>query len=107
MESIKINVLAAALLAVISLSYGIPPQTRSWRQPVPEKGFWVTETDPASRITTVRFYAASNYLVSERKENKELDIKKLSVRRYLNNALKEALEKDSLAQSLPKLYEIN
>ncbi|WP_031528583.1 hypothetical protein [Dyadobacter crusticola] len=106
MENLKINLLTA-LLMVVSLSYDYPPQTKSSRQPVPEKGFWVTVTDPGSGTTTVRFYATSNYLVSEKKENKELDIRKVSVRRYLNNALKEALEKDSIAQSLPKLYEIN
>ena len=106
MKNTKIKLLAA-LLMVLCISSGFSVQRKSRRQPVAERGFWVTETDPASKTTIIRFYATSNHLVSERKEDKELDVKRLAARKALNSALRKELEKDSLTQSLPKLYEVN
>ncbi|SDH14514.1 hypothetical protein SAMN04487996_12974 [Dyadobacter soli] len=79
---------------------------RSARQPFPEKGFWVAETNPGKKSTIVRYYAHSNHLVSETTEPELLDITKLSVRKYLNGKLRKELEKDTTGQSAIKLYEI-
>ena len=81
--------------------------TRSARQPFPETGFWVTETAPGQKSTIVRYYANSNHLVSETTEPEILDIRKLSVRKYLNEKLRKELEKDTTGQSAIRLYEIN
>lgn len=81
--------------------------TRPARQPFPERGFWVTETSPDKKSTIVRYYAHSNHLVSETTEQEVLDVRKLSVRKYLNEKLRKELEKDTTGQSAIKLYEIN
>jgi hypothetical protein len=106
MPSISIEFLAALCIAA-SIHFTSQIRERSPRQPVAESGFWVTETDSSRRTTTIRFYATSNHLVSERKENRDLDIKRLATRKYLNRLLKNELENDSLTKSLPKLYEIH
>ena len=80
---------------------------RSARQPFPEKGFWVAETVPGKKSTIVRYYAHSNHLVSETTEPALLDVKKVSVRKYLNEKLRKALEKDTTGQAAIRLYEID
>jgi hypothetical protein len=106
MPNISIEFLAALCIAA-SIHFTSQSRERSARQPVAESGFWVTETDSAGHTTTIRFYATSNHLVSERKENRNIDIRRLASRKYLNRLLKNELENDSLAKSLPKLYEIH
>jgi hypothetical protein len=98
--------LLAVILAIASLKIDNSRQ-RSSSQPLPERGFWVTETSPEREVTIVRYYATSIDLVSEKTEKGKLNITKRSTRRYLNKKLSEELAKDSLSQSIPKLYEIN
>jgi len=100
------------MLAGMMLASGIHYQAagktaRPARQPFPEKGFWVTETSPDKKSTIVRYYAHSNYLVSETTEPEVLDVRKLAVRKYLNEKLRKELEKDTTGQSAIKLFEIN
>jgi hypothetical protein len=106
MKILKVSVITATMLAV-----ALPPyfsgQNESRRQPFPEMGFWVTETHPNEQTTVVKYYANSNYFVSQSVETEQLDISKLSVRKYLNKKLREELAKDSTIKTLPKLYEIN
>lgn len=100
--------LLAGFLAAAGLQYqAVSKGTRSARQPFPERGFWVAETAPDKKSTVVRYYAHSNHLVSETTEQEVLDIRKLSVRKYLNEKLRKELEKDTTGQSAIKLYEIN
>lgn len=99
------------MLAALLMTAGLQPPAvgkarRSARQPFPGRGFWVVETAPDHRSTTVRYYANSNYLVSEEVTRGELDVTKLSVRKYLNEQLRKALEKDTTAQANIRLYEI-
>lgn len=96
----------AGLLAACTQVQAAGEGHRSHRQPFPAKGFWVTETGPDQRSTVVRYYAHSNHLVSEVKEREVLDIRKLSVRKYLNARLLVELEKDTTSGSDIKLYEI-
>ncbi|WAC11805.1 hypothetical protein [Dyadobacter pollutisoli] len=106
MQHIKYLTLAAMLLAA-SLQHTALGKHKSIRQPYPQAGFWVTENKPGEQSTTVRYYANSNYLVSESVEPSRLDISRVSVRKYLNRKLKMELDKDTTLQSAPKLYEIN
>ena len=106
------NILTHYMLAGFLVAAGIHQQavnkaTRSARQPFPERGFWVAETSPDKKSTIVRYYAHSNQLMSETTETEVLDVRKLSVRKYLNDRLRKELEKDSTGQSAIKLYEIN
>ncbi len=107
MKIITYCVLAGLLVAAGMQNRTMRKATRSARQPFPEKGFWVTETAPDKKSTIVRYYAHSNHLVSETTEAEVLDVRKLSVRKYLNEKLRKALEKDTTGQSAIKLYEIN
>ncbi len=98
----------AGLLVAAGIQYQAASKAvRSARQPFPERGFWVAETAPDKKTTIVRYYAHSNYLVSETTEPAVLDIRKLSVRKYLNEKLRKELEKDTTGQSAVKLYEID
>lgn len=99
--------LAGFLVAAGIRHQAVTQATRSARQPFPERGFWVTETSPDKKSTIVRYYAHSNHLVSETTEPEVLDVRKLSVRKYLNEKLRKELEKDTTGQSAIKLYEIN
>lgn len=107
MRIITYCVLAGLLVATGMQNRAMRKATRSARQPFPEKGFWVAETSPDKKSTIVRYYAHSNHLVSEMIEPEMLDIRKLSVRKYLNEKLRKELEKDTTVQSVIKLYEIN
>jgi hypothetical protein len=93
--------------AIACVPPGYSDEKKSRRQPVPEAGFWVTESGPETNGTIVRYYANSTYQVAEKVEPAELSIKKTAVRRQLNKNLKIELEKDSASMSLPKLYEID
>ena len=97
----------AGLLVVAGIRYQAAKTIRSARQPFPDKGFWVVETASDKKSTVVRYYANSSHLVSETTEPEVLDVRKLSVRRYLNERLRKELEKDTTGQSAIKLYEIN
>lgn len=99
--------LAGLLVTAGVQGRAVSKAARSARQPFPEKGFWVTETSPDKKSTIVRYYAHSNHLVSETTEPEVLDVRKLSVRRYLNEKLRKELEKDTTGQSVIKLYEID
>ncbi|SEJ31275.1 hypothetical protein SAMN05216327_108214 [Dyadobacter sp. SG02] len=99
--------LAALLVAAGMQGRAASKTTRTARQPFPEKGFWVTETAPDKKSTIVRYYAHSNHLVSETTEPGVLDIRKLSVRKYLNEKLRKELERDTTGQSALRLYELN
>lgn len=97
------------LLAALLLAAGLQPPAvgkaiRSARQPFPERGFWVTETAPDGKSTVVKYYANSNHLVSAVTVREALDVKKLSVREYLNETLRKELAKDTTAPT--RLYEI-
>ncbi len=106
--NILTHYLLAALLATAGIQHQAVSKTRRpARQPFPEKGFWVTETSPDQKSTVVRYYAHSNQLVSETTEPVVLDVRKLSVRKYLNERLRKELEKDTTGQAAFKLYEIN
>lgn len=105
------KILNHIVLAALLMSAGLQPPAvgkarRSARQPFPERGFWVAETAPDHTFTTIRYYANSNYLVSEVITKGELDVTKLSVRKYLNEQLRKELEKDTTAQAAIRLYEI-
>ncbi|MEO6284767.1 MAG: hypothetical protein ABIN80_30745 [Dyadobacter sp.] len=106
MQHIKVFTLAALILAA-SLQHTALKPHKSARHPYPQTGFWTTESNPGEQSTTVRYYANSNYLVSETVEPSRLDISRLSVRKYLNGRLKAELEKDTTLKSATKLYEIN
>ncbi|MCE7065302.1 hypothetical protein [Dyadobacter sp. CY326] len=99
-------VLAAMILAA-SIPYDMQGDKRSSRQPFPETGFWVTQNEPGKKGTIVHYYANSNQLVSSISESDNLDIKRLSVKKYLNKKLVAELAKDSTANPRTKLYEIN
>ncbi|MGG7662651.1 hypothetical protein [Dyadobacter sp. BHUBP1] len=106
------NILTHYMLAGFLVAAGIRHQavskaTRSARQPFPERGFWVVEISSEKKSTIVRYYAHSNHLVSETTEPEVLDVRKLSVRKSLNERLRKELEKDTTGQSAIKLYEIN
>ncbi|MET7254712.1 hypothetical protein ACWKW6_17820 [Dyadobacter jiangsuensis] len=106
------NSITQYMLAGLLIAAGIQYQaeskgTRSARQPFPEKGFWVAETAADKKSTVVRYYANSTHLVSETTEPEVLDVRRLSVRKYLNERLRKELEKDTTGQSAVKLYEIN
>lgn len=107
MNIITHYMLAGLLAAAGIQSQAVSKATRSARQPFPEKGFWVAETAPGQKATIVRYYANSNHLISETTEPEILDVRKLSVRKYLNEKLRKELEKDTTGQSAVKLYEIN
>jgi hypothetical protein len=98
----------AGLLATAGIqNQAVSKAARSARQPFPEKGFWVAETVPGKKSTIVRYYAHSNYLVSETTEPVLLDVRKVSVRKYLNEKLRKELEKDTTGQAAIRLYEID
>ncbi|GGM76761.1 hypothetical protein GCM10010967_05470 [Dyadobacter beijingensis] len=99
--------LAGLLTAASIQGRAVHKATRSARQPFPEKGFWVAETAPDQKSTIVRYYAHSNYMVSETTEPAVLDVRKLSVRRYLNEKLRRELEKDTTGRAALRLYEIH
>jgi len=99
--------LAGLLVAASVQHQAVSKAARSTRQPFPEKGFWVAETAPDKKSTIVRYYAHSNHLVSETTEPEVLDVRKLSVRKYLNEKLRRELEKDTTGQATIKLYEFN
>ncbi|MCF0052952.1 hypothetical protein LXM25_22985 [Dyadobacter sp. LJ53] len=101
------QIVLAALLMVASTQFNTKPQKKTLRQPYPETGFWVTENMPGKSGTIVRYYANSNHLVSTVTEPANLDITKVSVRRYLNKKLASELSRDSTKASILKLYEIN
>lgn len=107
MKVITQYMLAGLLMATGIQHQAVSKATRSARQPFPEKGFWVVETSPDKKSTIVRYYANSNHLVSETTEPEVLDVRKLAVRKYLNEKLRKELEKDTTGQSAIKLYEIN
>lgn len=96
----------AGLLAACIQVQAVSKGTRSIRQPFPERGFWVTETSPDHKSTIVRYYAHSNLMLSEVKEPEVLDIRRLSVRKYLNAQLLKALKKDTTGGANIRLYEI-
>lgn len=99
--------LAGLLVAASIQGRAVSKSTRPARQPFPEKGFWVAETSPDKKSTIVRYYAHSNHLVSETTEPEVFDVRKLSVRKYLNEKLRKELEKDTTGQSAIRLYEID
>jgi hypothetical protein len=99
--------LAGMLIAASIQNQAVSKATRSARQPFPEKGFWVAETSPDRKSTIVRYYAHSNHLVSETAEPSVLDVRKLSVRKYLNEKLRRELEKDTTDKATIRLYEID
>ncbi|MHA4736484.1 hypothetical protein [Dyadobacter sp. MSC1_007] len=106
----KINsdfTLAALFLALSLHANAVKKASRSARQPFPDRGFWVTETGKDRKSTIVKYYANSNRLVSETTEPELLDVRKLSVRKYLNHKLKTELEKDTTQYTNPILYERN
>ncbi|WP_426292874.1 hypothetical protein ACN9ML_25755 [Dyadobacter endophyticus] len=107
MKIITHYMLAGLLVAASIQNQAVSKATRSARQPFPEKGFWVTETAPGKKSTIVRYYAHSNHLVSETTEPALLDVRKVSVRKYLNEKLRKELEKDTTGQAAIKLYEID
>lgn len=96
--------LAALLLAACLQPPAVGKAIRSARQPFPDRGFWVAETASGRKSTVVRYYADSNHLISEVTVQEVLDVRKLSVRKYLNEALRKVLEKDTTAAT--RLYEI-
>ncbi len=104
---LNINIMLATMLTVASMQYTMKSRKRPLQQPYPETGFWVVESKPGKNGTIVRYYANSNHLVSTVDEPANLDISKLSVRRYLNRKLAEALSRDSTKASIQKLYETN
>lgn len=99
--------LASLLVAVGIQNRAVSKVARSARQPFPEKGFWVAETVPGKNSTIVRYYAHSNHLVSETTEPALLDVRKVSVRKYLNEKLRKELGKDTTGQAAIRLYEID
>lgn len=106
----KINsdfTLAALFLALSLHANAVKKANKSARQPFPDRGFWVTETREDGKSTMVKYYANSNRLVSEVTEPALLDVRKLSVRKYLNHRLKAELEKDTANLANPTLYELN
>lgn len=98
--------LAGLLLAASLQRHAANKVARSARQPFPERGFWVAETLPDKKTTLVRYYAHSNHLMSEVTEPAVLDVRKLSVRKYLNDQLRKQLEKDTTERAALRLYEI-
>lgn len=116
MDRMKLNVamkiithymLAGLLVAGSIQSQAVSKTARSARQPFPEKGFWVVETVPGKKSTIVRYYAHSNHLMSQATEPVLLDVRKVSVRKYLNEKLRKELGKDTTGQAAIKLYEID
>ena len=101
------TIMLAAMMMVASIKHAPKSQKRTLRQPYPETGFWVTESTSLKNGTLVRYYANSNHLVSTVTEPTNLDITKVSVRRYLNKKLAEELAKDTTKASIQKLYETN
>lgn len=99
--------LAGLLVSASIQGQAVRKAARPARQPYPEKGFWVAETAPDQKSTIVRYYAHSNYLMSETMEPELLDVRKLSVRKYLNAMLRKELERDTTGQAAIKLYEID
>ncbi|MCF0071875.1 hypothetical protein LZD49_15465 [Dyadobacter sp. CY261] len=106
MKIITHYMLAGLLMAGGIQKHAVGKATRPARQPFPEKGFWVTETSPDKKSTIVKYYAHSNHMVSEVAEPEVLDVRKLSVRKYLNEQLRKELEKDTTHGANIKLYEI-
>jgi len=104
---VTLNVMLAAMLMVVGMQYTMKSPKRPLRQPYPATGFWVTESKPGKTGTIVRYYANSNHLVSTVAEPANLDITKLSVRRYLNKKLAGELSRDTTKASIQKLYETN
>jgi hypothetical protein len=101
------SIVLAAMILAVSIQTDIKSSKKPLRQPYPETGFWVTETQPGKTGTIVRYYANSNHLISTANEPDNLDVTKLSVRRYLNKKLAAELSKVSTNASFQKLYEIN
>lgn len=99
--------LPGLLVAASIQNQAVSKVVRSARQPYPEKGFWVAETVPCKKSTIVRYYAHSNHLLSETTEPMLLDVRKVSVRKYLNGKLWKELEKDTTGQAAIRLYEID
>ncbi|WP_353722013.1 hypothetical protein [Dyadobacter sp. 676] len=99
--------LAGMLVAAGIQNQVVSKTARSARQPFPERGFWVVETSTDRKSTIVRYYANSNHLVSETIEPEVLDVRKLSVRKYLNEKLRKELARDTTGQSAIRLYEID
>jgi len=95
-------------VAIIALSLSDDNFIRkSAKQPFATKGFWVTEDIVGSKSTIVKYYANSVSLINETKEDRVLDISKLSVRRYLNNVLETHMKNDSTVNHWEGNYEIN
>lgn len=102
---ININLMTAAIIA---LSFSDGNYTRkSAKQPFAKRGFWVTESTVDGRSTIVKYYANSISLINETKEDRVLDISKLSVRKYLNLVLETHMKNDSTINYWEGNYEIN
>ena len=101
-----IHTLSALLLAATISPFILGRNNKSIWQPVPAKGFWVTESTPDGNATIVRYYAYSNHLITETMEFSALDISRLKVRRSLNRKLRKLMENDSISANIPVLYEI-
>ena len=102
---IHINLMTAAVLALSSSDGNYT--RKSAKQPFAQRGFWVTEIAVDEKSTIVKYYANSISLINETKEDRVLDISKLSVRKYLNRVLEIHMKNDSTTNLWEGNYEIN
>ena len=102
---VHINLMTAAVLALSLIDDNYI--RKSTKQPFVKRGFWVTESAVDGKSTIVKYYANSISLIYETKEDRVLDISRLSVRKYLNRVLETHMKNDSTINLWEGNYEIN
>ncbi|MVM40732.1 hypothetical protein GO730_28660 [Spirosoma sp. HMF3257] len=82
--------LAFAALLFTTVSFATQAQTKK-EQPVAKDGFWVVETAPKSKKSTVRFYTNEQKMIYEETVDRSLNIARRQTKEQLNVALEQAL----------------
>lgn len=89
----KKNIPAIIILFVILTFSGLNSSAQKTKSIEPVKGYWMLVSNVHQKnVVTVQFYTDDNNLIYHETVNKNLNVKRSSVRNKLNDALKESYQ---------------